>query len=105
SAEVSSLSALQPGGLAHGPDEKLGRSGLVWGFARRTSGVAAVASVMSLSSQRARAALGRRGPTPVVRAIAAAARRRERFAYDSETIDSGSREGSEDAAPAPAEAQ
>src|SRR5205814_6198140 len=37
----------------------------------------------SLSSQRARAALGRRGPSLVLRTIAAAARRRERLAADS----------------------
>src|SRR3954467_15751040 len=45
SAEVSSLPGLQPGGLAHGPDEKLGRCGFVRGLAGRTSAPAAVASV------------------------------------------------------------
>src|SRR5579864_1666033 len=45
SAEVSSLLALQPGGLAHGPDEKFGRSGFVRGFAGRTSAPAAMASL------------------------------------------------------------
>jgi hypothetical protein len=45
SAEVSSLSALQPGGLAHGPDEKKGLFGLVAGLGAR-SACAATASVM-----------------------------------------------------------
>jgi len=42
---VSSLSALQPGGLAHGPDEKNGLFGLVAGLGAR-SACAATASVM-----------------------------------------------------------
>src|SRR5215472_2365216 len=45
SAEVSSLSTLQPGGLAHGPDEKFGRLGFRGGFAGRTSAPAAITSV------------------------------------------------------------
>jgi hypothetical protein len=49
SADVSSFSALQPGGLAQGPDEKFARFGFVWGFAPlsigRGSAMAAVVSV------------------------------------------------------------
>src|SRR5205085_4738988 len=33
SPDVSSLPALQPGGLAHGPDEKYGLAGRIWGLA------------------------------------------------------------------------
>src|SRR6476619_6533357 len=87
STEVSSDWAVQPGGLAHGPDEKWGRAGRVFGLARRAAAPAVTASVMSLSSQRARAALGRRGPEPVVRPNPIAARQRERFAMLQRTTD------------------
>src|SRR6478672_4399304 len=40
-------------------------------------------SVILLSSQRARAAFGRRGPPPFLGTIVATARRRERFARES----------------------
>ena len=45
SVEVSSLVSLQRGGLAHGPDEKFGRSGFIRGSAGRTSAPAAIASL------------------------------------------------------------
>ena len=63
---VSSLSGLQPGGLAQGPEEKCGRAGRA---------AASVVSHIKLSSQRARAALGRRGPLPAVSGNVANARR------------------------------
>ena len=47
------LSGAQPGGLAQGPEEKCGRAGRAAGLGIRH---------FQLSSQRARAALGRRGP-------------------------------------------
>ena len=57
------VSGLQPGGLAHGPDEKCGLADVAVG--RRTSRRQSYQSIQ-LSSQRARAALGRRGPPPVL---------------------------------------
>ena len=81
SAEISSLSALQPGGLAHGPDEKFGRSGLVRGSARRTSAPAAIASLnltlLAESSRRVGTAWPGAGCNGWARVDN---RRRERFA-------------------------
>src|SRR3954447_3858466 len=47
SGSVCSKEALQPGGLAHGPEEKYGLAGRVVGFAGRTSAPASAVSVNS----------------------------------------------------------
>src|SRR4051794_8149324 len=73
---------LQPGGLAQGSDEKYGRLGLLAGFDRRRVAPVSAISVIQLSSQRARAALGRRGPGPLIRLNAAGARRARKIRAD-----------------------
>src|SRR3954467_15908944 len=83
SARALNCSGVHPGGFAHGPDEKRGLAALVLGLLRRTTTPAAAASVIRLSFQRARAALGRRYRPTTVSGNAATA-----SAKDSRTIHS-----------------